>query len=552
MTKQEKRRSKAILSSLVAVLAVAVNMSQTVLANEPPKLVVCINVDQLRTDHLLNFRALYGDQGFRRLLSNGIVYPSVDFNLNPINESSAITSIYTGTYPSTHGITSDKIYDKDSHQYKSVLFDKSYLGNYTSERYSPKSLLVSTIGDQLKDASSGLASVYSIAPDAEAAMLSAGSEADGAFWIDNTRGKWATSTYYSKPIPWFVDKLNNNPSESLSGRIGSIVWKPLKKINDKLSPYARTQSQFSYRIGGNVDRYKKTPLINEEVTRLAKDFVEYNGYEVSNRPNLLLITYSAAPSSIAADDGSGAELQDTYVRLDEQVGQLLNSIDHKVGINNCVVMLCGTGYVREKAPNSISLNGTKKRRVFSPERCRALLNMYLMAVYGQGNWVTSYRDGLITLNRKLIEDKKLDIAEVQRKAASFVSEMSGVDECIPTYLFQGEGKVDFADNLLAHSLHSSTQADLAITILPGWHIEEAGNDNRTEYNQSRWYNAPCESPLIFYGGNIKSNKEFNARTSVLNIAPTLGYIFRIRPPCNRGKILNEILQQQTQVTQIRK
>jgi len=51
--------------------------------------------------------------------------------------------------------------------------------------------------------------VTPIAPDAESAILSAGHAANGAFWMDNTNGKWATTTYY-KGIPWFASSLRGD------------------------------------------------------------------------------------------------------------------------------------------------------------------------------------------------------------------------------------------------------------------------------------------------------------------------------------------------------
>ena len=56
--------------------------------------------------------------------------------------------------------------------------DPDYIGNYTKEHYSPRNLMSSTIGDELKIASKGRSDVYSIAPNAESAILSAGHAAE--------------------------------------------------------------------------------------------------------------------------------------------------------------------------------------------------------------------------------------------------------------------------------------------------------------------------------------------------------------------------------------
>ncbi len=126
-----------------------------------------------------------------------------------------------------------------------------YLGNYTKENYSPKNLFSSTIGDELKIASRR-SDVYSIAPDAESAILSAGHAANGAFWMDNTNGKWAPRRII-KGIPWYVDRYNNGPES------WRHAWKPwldsplsLDKFN--AFPYVLDEIPFKYIQG----KYKRS------------------------------------------------------------------------------------------------------------------------------------------------------------------------------------------------------------------------------------------------------------------------------------------------------
>ena len=81
------------------------------------------------------------------------------------------------------------------------------MGNYSQESVSPRALLTSTIGDELKTATENLSDVYAIAPTYEQAILSAGHAANAAFWIDDVTGRWATATYY-KDAPSFFEKSN--------------------------------------------------------------------------------------------------------------------------------------------------------------------------------------------------------------------------------------------------------------------------------------------------------------------------------------------------------
>ena len=82
-------------------------------------------------------------------------------------------------------------------------------------------MLTSTITDELKIATRNKGLVYAIAPYRDAAILSAGHSADGAYWINTINGKWCGTTYYSD-FPLCLNRINDR--EGLNIRISSITW----------------------------------------------------------------------------------------------------------------------------------------------------------------------------------------------------------------------------------------------------------------------------------------------------------------------------------------
>ena len=52
-----------------------------------PKLVVNITIDQLRTDYIEAFSPLYGQNGFKKLLSEGRVYEAASYDFAPIDRA---------------------------------------------------------------------------------------------------------------------------------------------------------------------------------------------------------------------------------------------------------------------------------------------------------------------------------------------------------------------------------------------------------------------------------------------------------------------------------
>ena len=92
--------NRYIYITLLAILGFNVDMmAQQGKAKEPPRLVVDITIDQLRSDYLEAFAPLYGEGGFKRLLSEGHVFTNASFPFAPVDRASAIASIQTGTTP---------------------------------------------------------------------------------------------------------------------------------------------------------------------------------------------------------------------------------------------------------------------------------------------------------------------------------------------------------------------------------------------------------------------------------------------------------------------
>ena len=89
---------RQISIALIATLLTSINVNAQPLLTQP-KLLVTVIVDQLRTDYLEAFTPLYGENGFKKLLQQGLVYSNASYSFSPIDRASAITSLVTGTQP---------------------------------------------------------------------------------------------------------------------------------------------------------------------------------------------------------------------------------------------------------------------------------------------------------------------------------------------------------------------------------------------------------------------------------------------------------------------
>lgn len=150
------------LTPLLLVLVWANVEAQT--AQPVPRLVVNVMVDQLRTDYLEAFSSLFGPDGFNRMLREGRTYVDASYPFSNIDRASAVASVMTGSVPYDNGIVGERWMDRKTLRPMFCVDDASCQGWLTSEKYSPSTLNVSTITDELKVATNGRALVYGIAP----------------------------------------------------------------------------------------------------------------------------------------------------------------------------------------------------------------------------------------------------------------------------------------------------------------------------------------------------------------------------------------------------
>ncbi len=512
-----------IITSLVAVLTVTSIQSQTTL-RETPKLVIGITIDQLRADYLELFQQTFTEKGFKRLLNEGLVYQNMAFDFPNPNEASSIATLYTGTNPSHHGIIYSKRFLPDKNSEVSIFDDNTFLGNYTKEKLSPAALRVGTITDELKIASKGKSDVYSFAPNSFQALITAGHAANGAYWVEDYSGKWATSTYFKN----FNRSVELENKISLyPDRLNTLVWQPLLSTNKyNLFPYGSENVSFSNKLvqaNNSFQLFKESPFVNEIITETAVSLMQKADMGKRSCPDFLALTYYAGNFSASADGEYSYEVQDTYARLDREIATLLEQVEKTVGLQNTLIFVTSTGYYSSNVVSTDNIQASAG--IFYTNRCEALLNMYLMAIYGKEQWVEKYYNQQIYLNRKLIESKNISLEQIQNKAAEFVVQFTGVQDATTSLQLLSE-KAN--SDMLAYRniLDKDVSGDIIIQIRPGYQIVDEQNLSSVKKVQRE---TAVVCPVIFFGYNTKPEK-IKRTIKATEIAPTVCRILRIRSP----------------------
>ncbi|MDD6779133.1 MAG: alkaline phosphatase family protein [Bacteroidales bacterium] len=522
---KKRKLRKAIL--LVAAFTVAVtSMAQQAPAGESrQQLVVTIVVDQLRTDYVEMLRNRFGKEGFNRLIDRGAYIENLHFDIVQPDIANTTAMLFTGAFPGVNGIAGEKIYRFATRQPDYSLSDPGKIGNFTNETFSPAALQVSTLADELR-AATQYGMVHSIATDAQQAIIMAGHAANSAFWISDIDGKWATTTYY-KEVPKPV--ADSNYKQPLATRLDTMVWHPSLRPEQYCDiathkQYTRFGHTFAKNDRDRFVRFKHSPLANEEVTRMAMEYITALRLGKRGTTDMLCIGLTAAPYDFSGDGCNTIELQDTYLKLDAQIARLLQSIDTAVGLQNTLVVLASTGYYTDNSPYDERLCIPSGE--FYPSRAISLLNMYLMAMHGNGEWVSGYYNGSFYLNRDLIKSKGLDLSAVRAKSSEFLRQMSGVSAA-----YHYEEILNNPSGAEAHRLHRcmvpSVAGDVTIEVAAGWRIVE---NERTKHKQVRMvrYNAISTPAFIMARGVVP--RRISAPVEATTLAPSVSSILRVRSP----------------------
>ncbi len=515
---------RIVLALLTSVAAMAVCAQSQV----RPQLVIGVIIDGLDTQYIDLLRNQFGEDGFNRLLREGVVIANADYGTN-VDVTAATAMVMTGAAPSTTSITGSEIYDRESMRTLPALHDPESIGNYTRQTYSPRSLTVSTIADEVKIAGGGVTRVFAIAPDPSQAILLAGHSANSAIWLDDKTGNWASSTYY-KDYPALLTKRNRQTP--LAVRLESLSWTPFKSVKSYPGlPEHLTHYSFTYTFpGGNPHRYAmfaSSPMVNAEVTDIAGGIIDELSLGQSDGIDMINVAYTLQPYDYTKNYDNRYELIDSYLRLDNDIARLIAKAESRVGAGNALIFVAAT------PPSGRSRRDDEQWGIpygeFSTKKAKSLLNMYLMAKFGNGEWVNAYHDGQFYLNQKLIGERDLDPRAVRTEAALFLARMSGVDHVYTLDEVIG-GRGDNHLEALQRNSYPNTAGDLYVEIDPGWETVDdiliPADENRIHYVKRL---APATAPVYILAPNVNP-QTIDTPVDIRIIAPTVARLLRIRSP----------------------
>ena len=497
----------------------------------PPRLVIGIMIDGIEQQRLQDLWSQFPWGGFKRIAGEGACFNNMSYNQMSAGISADAASVVTGSVPYYHGITGEMFYNRSKNTTVSIVADEIQAGGSQAlQPVSANKLLVSTVVDELKMTYSG-AKAYSIGVDMGATIMLGGHAANGAIWLDNTFMRWASTNYYPEGLTKYAQEMNTNGEFE---QITSQIWTRYKYSYN----YHQSNNSFRHQATNKLENstatiLKNTPAANELVTKLALKIVEGEQLGVDGTPDMLMLQYT-----LQAPDNKrfSAEKEDMYFRLDSEISTLLSKIYEKLNKENVLVVMFGS-QTAVRMPADLGQNNVPAG-YFNANSSIALLNTYLMALYGQERWVTGYYGKNIFLNHEKIEEKRMKLSEVQRTVAAFMHEFEGIHTAFPTTdILLSSTNGDGTSAQLRNSIHKKTAGDVIITLLPGW-IEL---DN--EMNPIGTTTVAQSIPPVYFSAWKTRMREIDTPCNINDITATLCKFLNIPyPNACTGKAIKEVTE----------
>ena len=542
-----------VLSLLLSVTLFVQAQRVRKLPAEKPKLIVWLDVDQMRYEYLNRFNAYFNDGGFNRLIGEGTLCTNAHYNYIFNQPGVGEATMITGANPETHGIVSEWWYNRLPNTESHCTSDEKYntVGSDNDHgKRSPVAMSASTIGDELKLSNELKSKIFSVSLEPSSSVIMGGHTADCAYWFDDESGNWITSSYYTDSLKTWVREFN---AKKIQETYLQKEWNLLLSLEDykgcmpDKNDYETgilTKNTFPYdlydisnlkRRKPNYSVLKSTPYGNNFTKDFAISLIVNENLGKDDYTDMICIGFNSNEDIGLRFGPKSMEVEDIIVRLDREIEHFLRFLDEYIGKENVLVILTSNHGVSD-IPQFLS-DMKIPADYFNAKSAIQLLKSYLDATYGKGKWIEYYYKQQVFLNRELIEDSNLDLAEVQQKAAAFLLQFSGIANTITATTLQTTNFTSGVFEQLQNSYNQERSGDVLINLKPGW-IEKS---NRcTDTNTGYIY---CTHvPLIFYGWKI-GHEKINEKLEMIDVAPTLSALLGISYPNScTGNPIKEIVE----------
>lgn len=537
---------------LFILLALIVKNTFAQQITDKPKLVVVMVVDQMRADYISRYWGYFRPGGFKKLATEGYSLQNANYNFFPTYTAAGHSCISTGSVPAINGIVGNDWFDRFKLRSFYCTTDTSVksIGTHSpAGKMSPVNLLTTTLGDELRLASNYRSKVIGIALKDRAAILTAGHNASGVYWFDESNGRFISSSYYTNRLPAWLDNFNN---KKLVDRYLSESWNTSRPIGDYKNTSTPDNNLYEGTFTGekapvfphdvpslkahyNYGLIRTLPNGNKLTFDLAKAAIESESLGRNEGSDLLNVSFSS-PDYIGHQFGPRSiEVADMYIKFDLELENFISYLDKHVGKGKYLICLTAD---HGASDNPIYLKDHDLPGGHVAPGLKDTLNAYLKARYNIAP-VIAFQNLQFYFNKSMIKERKLSESEIMEAARMYFEKKEFVKAVYTKEEILQSGQDKHVLSYLKNGYYQRRCGDLTLVLNSGW-IESNGRLTGTTHGSTYVYDTHV--PLIFFGWNIKAGTD-DTPVFITDIAPTLASFLNISPPSgNVGQVIKRLLK----------
>ena len=520
------------------------------LNSDKPKVVIGIVVENMRPDYIQRYWDKFQSNGFKKIYTQGAVCKNVKLTLHEQNYASGTATLFTGVHPSIHGIVSNTWYDRLKKKEIDSTEDDYYFtvgADTKAGAASPQNLLSTTLTDNLKILSGGKSKIFSAALNRESAIFAAGHAADGAYWFDTESGRMISSSFYVSTFPDWVRLFNSeNYADIYSHRTWTTLL-PETEYSESLRDdyllergYFGEFNTFPHSINKYISRtndfrpFKTTPSANMMIKDFTLRLLENEEIGTDNITDFVTAVFSSMDYENGSFGPASIEMEDTYLYLDQYIGELIDAAEQKFGKDNVLFFLTANTsasypveYLKEEFHLTVDY--------FNVESAIALLTSYLNITYGEEKWIEHYSDLQLYLDHDIInKSDNVTLNEMREVSSNFINQFTGIQVSMPAFQLEQGSSANGLFEPLYNTYFKNRSGDFIYTLKEGW--QPGYKFKRANYtDQSR-------IPIVIWGKGIKA-QTISTTHNAVDLVPTLAELISVPLPDKcQGKIIKEIVE----------
>ena len=341
--------------------------------------------------------------------------------------------------------------------------------------HSGTQLLVPTMADRLRTDSPG-ARVVSLSTKPRSAVMLAG-KAGVVTWLDD-HNLWATSTAYSSaPDPDVQAFIGSHPRSALrESRLESLERRPNLYTGEDAGigerPPAGWTSTFPHPLAGapGTDQaqfstlWENSPYADAFLGAMAADLVTRKKLGQGSAVDFLGVSFAAVDYVGHKFGPASHEVQDTLLRLDQTVGDLLDTLDRQVGRGGYLIGLSADHGVAP-IPEATQASGAMAGRLSNAQLLRAA-NDALVEALGPGQHAVRSEYTQLYLS-EAAQQRIAARPELAQTLAAALQRVPGVERVFPSAGLERErSSSDDAVRAAAYSYVSGRSGQFVIVPSP--------------------------------------------------------------------------------------